>query len=321
MRVTTVLFVIASLVFLSCSKETEDTDSWTTKSPMSVARCGLSACVLNGKIYAIGGTPSMYGIDPPFAIVEEYDPATNTWTKKAPMPTPRWGLGTSVVNGKIYAIGGLDTMLIIEEYDPATNTWTKKTKKDPMPTPRWGLATSVVNGKIYVIGGGPVNGKALAIVEEYDPTTDTWTTKKPMPTPRWGFFTSVVNDKIYAIGGVDWAFRPWIDIVEEYDPATDTWKRKTPMPNEGRCHLAGCELNGIIYAIGGCKEAEGPALKTVEAYDPETDTWSTDVPDMITGRWGLAACAVNQEIYAIGGAQGVKEKLRSFATVEAYTIH
>ena len=32
--------------------------------------------------------------------------AEGTWTKKADMPTPRWALSASVVNGKIYAIGG-----------------------------------------------------------------------------------------------------------------------------------------------------------------------------------------------------------------------
>jgi hypothetical protein len=42
------------------------------------------------------------------STVEEYDPKTNTWTKKANMPTPRVALSTSAVNGKIYAIGGYD---------------------------------------------------------------------------------------------------------------------------------------------------------------------------------------------------------------------
>ena len=39
------------------------------------------------------------------------------------MPTPRWGLSTSVVNGKIYAIGGtpngLESLRTVEVYDPA----------------------------------------------------------------------------------------------------------------------------------------------------------------------------------------------------------
>jgi len=32
--------------------------------------------------------------------------AEDTWTRKADMPTARLGLSTSVVDGKIYAIGG-----------------------------------------------------------------------------------------------------------------------------------------------------------------------------------------------------------------------
>ena len=57
--------------------------------------------------------------------VEEYDPATDTWATKAPMPTPRWNLGVATAsNGKIYAIGGFNGSLLatVEEYDPATNT-------------------------------------------------------------------------------------------------------------------------------------------------------------------------------------------------------
>ncbi|MBI1927374.1 hypothetical protein HYR99_24440 [Candidatus Poribacteria bacterium] len=44
------------------------------------------------------------------------------WTKKANMPTARCCLSTSVVNGKIYAIGGAqrwpEMLSTVEEYDP-----------------------------------------------------------------------------------------------------------------------------------------------------------------------------------------------------------
>jgi hypothetical protein len=58
---------------------------------------------VNGKIYAIGGCTGMANV---FPTVEEYDPATDTWTKKADMPTARELLSTTAVDGKIYAIGG-----------------------------------------------------------------------------------------------------------------------------------------------------------------------------------------------------------------------
>lgn len=73
-----------------------------------------------------------------------------TWTQKADMPTARWGLSTSLVDGKIYAFGGIGSFKKVEEYDPATDTWTEKAD---MPTGRVFLASSAVDGKIYVIGG------------------------------------------------------------------------------------------------------------------------------------------------------------------------
>ena len=99
-----------------------------------------------------------------------YDPVTDTWTKKADMPTSRGIFSASVGGGKIYAIGGMifggSTLLTVEEYNPVTDTWTKKTG---MPTPRT-AATAVVNGRIYAIGGVErFAGRVLSTVEEFDP--------------------------------------------------------------------------------------------------------------------------------------------------------
>ena len=85
--------------------------------------------------------------------VEAYDPLTDTWTTKAPMPTARYTLGVGVVDGIIYAIGGANgtaASTYVEAYDPVTNSWTTKTS---MPTARNALVIGVVNGKIYAIGG------------------------------------------------------------------------------------------------------------------------------------------------------------------------
>jgi hypothetical protein len=45
-------------------------------------------CAVNGKIYAIGGEGGGRH------KVEEYDPATDTWATKTPMPTGRALLAT-----------------------------------------------------------------------------------------------------------------------------------------------------------------------------------------------------------------------------------
>ena len=146
------------------------TDTWTSRADMPTARFNASASTVNGKIYVIGGAPGESELYRGLSTVEEYDPATDTWTPKADMPTARTYLSTSVVNGRVYAIGGQEDGIpfsTVEAYDPATDTWTPKAD---MPTARFLPATSVVNGKIYAMGGsvgiGPV---PTATVEAYDP--------------------------------------------------------------------------------------------------------------------------------------------------------
>ena len=40
------------------------------------------------------------------SAVEMYDPALDRWTAKAPMPTPRHGIGAVALGGRVYVPGG-----------------------------------------------------------------------------------------------------------------------------------------------------------------------------------------------------------------------
>ena len=75
---------------------------WGRLAPMPTARWDLAVGVVNGVLYAVGGT----GGSGSTGAVEAYDPVTNGWTTKARMPTPRTELGVGVVNGVLYAVGG-----------------------------------------------------------------------------------------------------------------------------------------------------------------------------------------------------------------------
>ncbi len=237
-----------------------------------------------------------------------------TWTTKAQMPEPRSGSGISVLNGKIYVVGGQDSnggpTLTLYEYDPATNTWATKA---PMPDSYYTTAATAVNNRIYAIGGLRWGAWFSNQTREYNFVTDSWTAKAPMPTGR-DTEVVTVNGKIYAIGG--WAgWGPgggeWRSEVEEYDPGTDTWTAKAPMPTARAKHSLAV-VNGKIYAIGGWTSISyGPNI--VEEYDSATNSWTTKAP-MPTGRAELATVVVNNKIYAIGGG-GVYSEL---ATVEVY---
>jgi N-acetylneuraminic acid mutarotase len=58
--------------------------------------------VINGILYVAGGVGSA-------TAVEAYDPAADTWTTKAPMPTARAGAAAGVINGVLYVAGGNTT--------------------------------------------------------------------------------------------------------------------------------------------------------------------------------------------------------------------
>jgi hypothetical protein len=156
------------------------------------------------------------------ATVEEYDPTTDTWTKKTDMPTARKILSSSVVNGKIYAFGGQSPSVFpafstVEEYDPVTDTWTEKAD---MPAPRTAPSTSVVGEKIYAFGGAARRGGVpVSTLFQYEPATDTWTALDDMPVTMAGMSTSVVGGKIYVIGGtsVPYPYNPSLSTVWEYD--------------------------------------------------------------------------------------------------------
>jgi hypothetical protein len=118
--VVSLLISLLSASFLNTDAQTLPAqNTWSTKAQMHFERGDLGVAVVDGKIYAIGGTTKPSQFDPtahttlPFftpaeftAANEEYDPATNTWTIKAEMPISRSNFATAVVDGKIYCLSG-----------------------------------------------------------------------------------------------------------------------------------------------------------------------------------------------------------------------
>jgi N-acetylneuraminic acid mutarotase len=259
-------------------------DAWAQKKPMPHPVHHAAVTALNGKMYLFGGFDLPAAGPPgwnPVSDTWEYDPATDGWRARAPMPTARGGSLAAVVNGKIYVIGGAGPMPdastpvirprqpqrslgTVEEYDPTANTWRARAS---MPTPCNHMGGEAVNGKIYVIGGrlsgafiigfpGNIN-----LVQAYDPAADSWVTKTPMPTARSGFNTAALNGIIYAAGGEvqNGSYLAAFRSFEAYDPASDTWWQLPPMllPRHeaimavlgNRIHVAGGSVQSAIVPL------------------------------------------------------------------------
>ena len=286
--------------------------TWTRKADMPTARYNSGACVVNGKIYVMGGLiPANDGTR--LSTVEVYDPETDKWIKKADMPAPKCGFSASAINEKIYVFGGLidgRAISTVEEYDPVTDKWIKKSD---MPIARFFLSTCALNGKIYIIGGHNENMR-IPEFYEYDPVADKWSKKANMLAPRMMMDACVIDGKIYVIGGIDLNMpQNMLADVEEYDPVTDKWSKKANMPT-ARMTLSVSAVNGKIYAMGGDgKGGVGIPIPIVEEYDPKTDTWAK-MPNMTSARSTFPSCVVNGKIYTIGGYDGNK----ALSLVEEY---
>jgi N-acetylneuraminic acid mutarotase len=308
--------VLALTAITSILATTVDASEWRPLASAPQALMGLHAEVVDDKIYTFGGQVVGAGFGEPTNQVAVLDIHTGNWSEAPPMPTRRGFLGTGVVDGLIYVIGGSPNMRefdpatdVVEIYNPVNNEW----RFAPgLPTGRADLTASVVDGRIYAIGGTEhVAVDALGVVEMYDPSTGAWTRRADMPTPRLHLTSVAFNGEIYVFGGgPEWPVP--LPTLEIYNPATNTWRKGADMPTP-RTGLWAAVLNGKIYVAGGLSW-ENEALATVEVYDPATDTWDT-IPDMPTARFLAAVRAVAGKLYVIGGSQ---TDYRSLDVVEVY---
>lgn len=162
---------------------------WVPVDVRMFARNRLAAGVdFAGGVYAVGGMKA--DISPflgSLKVVERFDPATGTWTRKADMLDDRaFHAVVSGRDGKLYAIGGATGL-----YSPV-----------------------ILSSRV----------SALKTAEAYDPATDEWTRLPDMPTARLQFGAALGGDgRIYVMGGWDQATGAVVRRVDVYDPATGQW--------------------------------------------------------------------------------------------------
>jgi N-acetylneuraminic acid mutarotase len=257
------------------------TDIWTAKTPMPTPRSLFGIAVWQDKIYAISGA-SRFDWDLGRYILsdanEVYDPSTDTWETKQPMPTARAQLQASAFNGQIYLVGGRNAtsrnVAFNEVYNVANDSWTAQ---EPIPYPVAGYASAVCSGKIYVIGGQDEFSASVDVnfVQIYDAANDSWSLGAPMPTTVNGAAAGVTTGamasrRIYLIGGFSPTGGSVLGLVQVYDPQSNTWAFGASMPSV-RHSLAVAVASDKIYAIGG-----DPYIAPGATYDPITNRdWYT----------------------------------------------
>jgi N-acetylneuraminic acid mutarotase len=247
------------------------TNTWATRAPIPTARFASAAAVVNGILYVIGGCDDgcAQGIGA-VSVVEAYNPATNTWSTKASLPTATDSMYAVAKKGIIYVVGGyvpgVGRVPTVFSYNPATDTWTQlASMKVGKSTPAIGVLGGIISA------GGLGNGGLVNDNERYGISSKTWKTLAPVPTARTGGCFGTISGKFYfASGGAGSDFNTPVDVLEAYTSLTKSWTTLAPIP-QAMVGPASAVVKGRLYCMGGATSGnlfQGVPYNNVQIYQP-----------------------------------------------------
>jgi Kelch motif protein len=298
--------------------------SWSARATLPIPRTDHAAVVLGGKLYSIGGFSGST-----LAEVDQYDPASNTWTRKRDLQAARREFAAGAVNGKIYVACGMSWtdpnavtyVKTTEEYDPASDTWTTRTGGCPIDF----AATNSVYSNVH-IGGAAANGRLYMVVfnvgapggtatYEYDPAADKWTSKAPPPFRSGPYSVAELGGSLYALSSQSNGANPFAESrLAQYDPVGDVWIIRAALA--GVWWSALVAANGKLDAFGGVVATGGftsppgvratSVIPAVNEYDPATDRWTTRNPFGVA-RHSAGAVLLGTDVYVLGGSSATNQ--------------
>jgi N-acetylneuraminic acid mutarotase len=239
------------------------TQRWESLRDMPTKRSGTVACVVDGRVFVIGGgfkqPDGMFRFLP---TVEIYDPKSDTWETGPDMLQPHDYPGGALMGDHIYILGG--------HHPDATRS-------------------------------GPKTDPGFAFCERLDLRSGRWEEIAPLPTPRFALTGAVYEGNLLAMGGV--AFTPDgfnnFDLIERYDPGTNSWSLARdialPWPAAGQ---ATCVFRERLCTFGGYS---GDGIHPRAAwFDARQRAWQR-LPDLPAPRAATGIAVAQTQVYLFGG--------------------
>ncbi len=241
------------------------------------------------------------------------------WQSTEPLIVPRASAGTVVVNGYLYAIGGLRGGGVERGFvksvefakiqpDGSVKDWRLT---NSLLVPRGFLKAVTAGDHIYVLGGETFrNGLVLLNTVERARVLPTgslgpWEAVSPMTTPRRSPSGVVAKNYLYAIGGYNGLFLKSVERATiQPDGSLSAWTTLPAFLNDDRyIHGAG-HVGDQIYIVGGHIEDRGGGKNSAEwtriqadgSLSPWQLTETTKIP-----RFLASTIAAGPFVFTLGG--------------------
>ncbi|KAJ3673768.1 hypothetical protein LUZ60_005760 [Juncus effusus] len=251
--------------------------------------CGSSIGVAKGCLYILGGLSKSSALK----SVLKFNPCTNSWSEVSSMIHSRAFCKTSVLNDKLYVVGGVDRLPAgglsplqsAEVYEPESDTW-RLLPLMPFSKAR-NLPTAFLAELLKPMASGIMTYKNKLLVpqslyswpffvdiggEIFDPESNKWSEMPAGMGASWparqavGKLTAVVNGELYALEIS--SSSECESKIKRYDCAEDEWREmngEVPFRDLemqylvsgflGELHVVGRELEGDVSVM--CADGEG----------------------------------------------------------------
>jgi Kelch motif len=297
---------------------------------MTVQRAGYALVPqADGTVLYFGGGDDGLAASYGQRAVDQYSPATQTFSPRADMIFPRSShTATALLNGKILLAGGADDGVgeptaFVEVYDPVSNS---SVAVQSMSIARaLHTANLLPDGRVLIAGGTTsfnspqdIVTNSLRTTEIFNPATHTWSAGPLMAEPRVGHTaTTLVDNRILFAGGFSWinfiTIIPFVsDKYQLYTPNTGigAFTSNATMATGDRFGHTAIRLdNGDVWLIGGAQDQlanpfDPVATNTIAQYHVASNTFTITASMTIPRGVAAAARLPNGNIAIAGGAWG-----------------
>ncbi|MBO0679152.1 protein kinase [Mycolicibacterium sp. S2-37] len=275
--------------------------TWADLPDMATARYGLAVAAVADSVYAVGGSTGAGAAEVTSSgeavkLAPRRLQPSPQWRSLPDAPTERLMSAWTVLDGRIYVLGGLRTGAVldtVESYDPKTGAWQTE---PPLPIALHHAAATTYKGEVIVIGGasdniGQGSDKVFAL------RSGGWTELPSLTHARAAPAVGAVGDKLIVTGGQN--DKQIVAQTEVFDGTT--WTEATDMPTP-REHSAAVSDGRYFYVLGGRFLGADKNSAAFDRFDPQSGDWVT-LPDSPTAHGSFGAAYIDGRIVAVGGEE------------------